>query len=273
MSNIDRRLLPYPAGVLAINQPVHQAPLPPGYTPSFMNVGLVPGSVVTIGKVARPCSVGQLQVEPHQIDVIPTEAGCGMLMMEGVDGTTRDRALFRSLRDYDTFVLEKLGPVDTLYDALIPKGQYALHMMRAGQTIELRAGDMILSWVQEKVHFARNSLPSPCPINSDDMVTIMPLIPESHCPSMSCRDVLLHDQMLLNIWQNVANYMQCWQYQKVAGQVKFTLNDAAYASYEAKISPLLLQLQVLGVKRKLSPMMVVDDDDLYDGPAAKKQKA
>jgi hypothetical protein len=30
---------------------------------------------------------------------------------------------------------------------------------------------------------------------------------------------------------------------------------------------------VLGVKRKLSPMMVVDDDDLYDGPAAKKQKA
>ena len=233
MPNVDRKLLPYPDNLLVIHKPILS-----GCTPAFCNVGLVPGSVVTLGNVPRPTEVGKLEVRSEKLEHIQLLNGYGFLEMEGVDGVEKDCVTFRAATDYEFFVLERHDPVKTLYDAAVPTGSYSLHMLSRGQTIQLRAGDMILPWHQHNVHFGRASNTTKRTVLSSDMQSVILVLP--YCPDVNSRDLFMDQEAILKIWKSVFDFMQCWQFTRVANSIVFTIDDATYSIYAGQIPASLL---------------------------------
>jgi hypothetical protein len=269
MPNVDRATLPFPVGVLAIHKPAFSAPFPSGYTPSFSNVGLVPGSVLTLGTMTTPVARGKLEVPAQKLDIIKLPYGCAFVEVEGLGGETNDLTTFRAGTGSAYFVIERHEEIKTLYDAVVVKGQCTLHFLDLFETIQLRAGDIIVSWKPSHVDFSmgpRNVLRD---MDAEDMLAVIPVLPE--LPGVDCRAALLGPHVLTSIWQGVYDYMQCWQFMNVGGRFNFTFNQAKYDAYVAALPSCLLALDVcmVGQKRKLRDVPMVDSDD---ESAAKKAK-
>jgi len=222
-----------------------------------------------MGDVDTPDAVGDLEVPSEKLQIIRLPFGCGVIHVEGVDGVRSDLTTLQAFNRGVFFVIERREQVNTLYNVAVPKGDAELHLLCLSEMIQLRGGDIVVSWKQSNVNFHSGCLNGWYPINALDMQAVILVLPEM--PGVDCRAVLLSPDVMLNIWQGVFDYMQCWDFMNKGNYIDFTLNQTRYAAYEAALLPSLLTLEMfeVGQKRKQPDVSMVDSDD---EPSAKKAK-
>jgi hypothetical protein len=242
--SFDRKSLPIPVGGVSIHKPIdYDAKNPLRYStlnPSFCNFGLPPGSIVTVGNMNPPNSIGELEVPEDKKVHVHLNNGIGFIEAERIDSEKSSSVTFRSASVHEFFVLEKLGKVRDLYDAAVPMGDYSLYLLNTSDIIELRAGDIIIGWERETRMFYRMKANS---LTLADMGSVIFMLPETH--GVSCRTALLEKQTLLNIWETIHDFLGCWICTSLpnAAGITCTLDSVAYDAYIANLQPSLSSLK------------------------------